>query len=539
MNSLSVEEISGQLFHLSKECVKTITLNSKCGLLAHIKTSKKSSSTNDISILNDFSPLLCLYRKASPTFIHGKSSHSFDEMTFKKEILPSTNALMTLSLLQLSEYYSHFKKGSRNITSFENPYKFLAKEQLQFYSEHLRNPEGLFVCKKNISEGNSKGFNLVDKNNKFKFCDQAFMMDAYLLYSIYNENDESCEDYKAFSYEILNLFKDYKDSLYELSFNENIQIFFALNFFYEYSNSIIARELILDLGDYLITKFQDKDYYNDSLDDCAFFSITLMHAYKHTDIISFKDIAKEINDKLLTFYDEDKNIFLKNNDKKEVKYSCLEINFYLLSLMMYSNNFDKAKDLKPIISSLFRKFYVNSNLLTCWPEAPTLDEVERYKKLSLHSEDMLDETYFRMPILPTPKSTGIAPVFLKNIEYSKKKDSFNKPRLSFDSNKNMLSFFIMINSFKDNVEKTMQLDCVSEQDKVSTRNTNKSDDSKSDDTKPNDNKSTEIIAPDIKHTLEELEPVSPITLNGLTETNTNSNENNKKSKNRKNSKNNN
>ena len=456
MNSLSTDEISGQLFYLAKESVKTIVLNSKCGLLAPVHTSKKSS-INDISILNSFSPLLCVYRKASPTFVHNKTSHGFDESTFKKEISPSTNALMTLCLLELSEYYSYFKKGNRNITSLENPYKYLAKEQLQFYSENLRNAEGLFVTKKNISDGNTKGYNLIDKDNKFKFVDQAFMMDAYYLYSLYNSNDEVAADYKNFSYEILGLFKDYKDSLYELSFNENVQIFFALNNFYKNSHSTTAHELILDLGDYLINKFNEKDYFNDYIDDCALFSITLMDAFKHTDIISFKDTSKEINDRLLSLYDSEKSIFLKLSDKKEIKYSCLDINFYLMNMIKFSDISSTPKEFKPVISSVFRKFYVNGGLLTSWPEAPTLDEVERYKKLSLRSEDMLDETYFRMPVLPTPKSSGTAPIFVKHLEYSKKKDTFTKNRTTFDSSKNMFNFFLIIDSFRNSVESAMEL----------------------------------------------------------------------------------
>lgn len=455
MNSLSQKEISGQLFHLSKESVKTLVLSSKCGLLAQVRTPKKSS-INDISILNNFSPLLCLYRKASPLFIHSKSSHGFDESSFKKEINPSTSALMTLCLLELSEYYSHYDEGGRNVVSLEKPFKYLAKEQLQFYSENLRNNEGLFVDKKNLSDGNSKGFSLIDKDEKFKFSDQAFMMDAYLLYSHYNESDQISDEFIKFSYEILDMFKDYKSALYDLSFNENVQIFLALNVFYKYSSNLNAKELIIDLGDLLITKFQEKDYYLDSIDDCALFSICLMEAYKHTEIITFKDMAKDIIEKLISLYDVDKNIFIKLSDKKESKYSCSEINSYLLSLIMYSNQENKSTELKPIISGIYRKFFVNGGLLTSWPEAPTLDEVERYKKLSLRSDDMLDETYFRMPIVPTPKSTGLAPIFIKSLSYSKRKDSLSTNRTSFDSNKNMFNFFLIIYLLKDMVEDFME-----------------------------------------------------------------------------------
>ena len=546
MNSLSQKEISGQLFYLSKESVKTLVLNSKCGLIIPpVRTSKKSS-INDISTLNNFSPLLCLYRKASPMFIHNKTSHGFDESTFKKEISPTTNALMTLCLLELSKYYSHFTEGNRNINSLENAYKYLAKEQLQFYSEHLRNAEGLFVPKKNISDGNSKGYELVDKDNKFKFSDQAFMMDAYLLYSIYNPSDDACEDYKIFSYEILQVFKEYKDSLYDLSFTESIEIFLALNVFYKYSNSLIARELILDLGDYLVNKFQEKDYYIDSLDDCALFAICLMEAYKHTDIISFKETAKEINEKLLSLYDNDKNIFLKISDKKDIKYSCTEINFYLISLILYSEETDKTNDLKPIVSGIFKRFYVNGGLLSSWPEAPTLDEVERYKRLSLRVDDMMDESYFRMSVLPTPKSTGLAPIFVKNLEYSKKKDNLSNGRITFDSNKNMTNFFLIIYLFRNSVEDTMELNLPLEKQEALNNSLRKSSSSESknanlDNNEPSDIESeiSEIKSNDsVIDTTSELENISnnsepQITLNGLSENKASSSEHPNLSKNKK------
>jgi hypothetical protein len=472
MNSLSQKEISGQLFHLAKESVKTLVLNSKCGLLAQVRVSKKAS-INDISILNNFSPLLCLYRKASPMFVHNKTSHGFDESSFKKEITPSTNALMTMCLLELSEYYSHYEEGNRNVLSLEKPFIYLAKEQLQFYSESLRNNEGLFVDKKNTSDGNSKGFSLIDKDTNFKFSDQAFMMTAYLLYSHYNEADEISDDYIKFSHEILDMLKDYKSALYDLSFGEITQIFLALNIFYKYSDNDDAKNLILDLGDFLTNKFQEKDYYIDSIDDCCLFYICLMESYKHTEIISFKETAKEIIEKLISLYDSDKNIFIKLNDKKECKYSCLEINLYLLALIISSLEEDNTTELRSIISGLYRKFFVNGGLLTSWPEAPTLDEVERYKKLSLRSDDMLDETYFRMPVCPTPKGTGLAPIFVRNLNYSKRKDTLSIGRSSFDSNKNMLNFFLIIYLLKDIVKDFMEFTAASNSEiSINTRKPN-------------------------------------------------------------------
>ena len=181
MNKLSPKEINGQLFHLSKEAIRTLVLESKCGVVDSIKNYKKTSSTIDITTTSNFSPLLCMYRKSSPNYIHSKNYNGFDEDSFRKDISPLTNALMTANIINLSTYYSRFKDADEKIYTYSKVYKQLAKEQLKFYSEHLRNPEGVFIEKRNLAENNYKGFNLTDKSNKFKFSDQAFMMVSYNL----------------------------------------------------------------------------------------------------------------------------------------------------------------------------------------------------------------------------------------------------------------------------------------------------------------------------------------------------------------------
>ena len=91
---------------------------------------------------------------------------------------------MTLCLLELLDYYRSFENIDSNNYDLYTVYNTLAKEQLEFYSSNLRNGEGVFIDKKNLLENNSKNFNLVDKDNKFKFSDQAFMMIAYYIFSV-------------------------------------------------------------------------------------------------------------------------------------------------------------------------------------------------------------------------------------------------------------------------------------------------------------------------------------------------------------------
>lgn len=451
MNSLSEKEINGQLFYLSKEAVKTIVLNSRCGLVSQIKKYNKLSSSIDITTKSNFSPLLCVYRKASPTFIHSKNSNGFDEETFKKEINPSTNALMSLCLLELLDYYRSFENTDKSIYSINEIYKNLTKDQLDFYSSHLRNREGVFVDKKNLLENNAKNFNLVDKDKKFKFSDQAFMMLAYYLYSIKNPNDESAELYKEFSDQILKMFCDFKDQIYDCSLDEICKVVLSLNLLYSYSDgdNEELKDLIIDLSDYAMGKFDEKDYYIDSLDTASLCSIVLTLSYKHTKIITFSEKTTEIINRLYTLYDEEKGAFYKLSSKKEIKYSCFDITFYVLAFITYQNIISNSTEYKLMISTVYKKFIINSGLITSWPEAPTLDDYERYRGFTLNSNDMVDESYFRMPNIPTPDSTGSAPIFNKYVTYNKRKDSFSVGKSSFDSYRNFLNFFLIIHLFKD------------------------------------------------------------------------------------------
>ena len=243
------------------------------------------------------------------------------------------------------------------------------------------------------------------------------MMVAYNLYSILYEEDDISEDYKKFSLEILQTLIEFKEKIYESSFEEVCKILFAINIFYSNSKNKDAQILIIDLTDFLINKFDEKDYYVESLDYTSLFSINLILSYKNTNIFTFKDKSKEINNKLSSLYDDEKEVFLKLSSKKELKYSCFDIAFYFLAIYTYSKEDNRENEYKTMISSLYKKYFINSGLITSWPDAPTLDEAERYRGLTFSSSDMLDEGFFRTTTTPTPSSLGVAPIFRRNISY--------------------------------------------------------------------------------------------------------------------------
>ena len=449
MNNLSQDEINTQLFFFAKEAIRTIVLESKCGLVSSIKSYKRLSSNNDISINSNISPLLCVYKKASPNYIHSKNSNGFDEDTFRKEINPTSNALMTLSILELADYYDNFKGKDRNQYAFHEIYIKLAKEQLEFYSVNLRSADGTFTSKKNNGENNYKNFNLSDKDRKFKFSDQAYMMLAYYLYSLKNPESDVYDAYKAFAMEILQVFVEFKDKIYETSLDEICKILLAFNVLYSYDDLDDLKLLIIDFADYAMNKLDEKDYYVEELDTVCLCSIALSLSYKHTNILGFFDKTSEIINKLYDLYDAKNEAFYKLSSKKDIKYSCFDINFYFLAFVIYSDINENKSSYKDLISSIYKKFFISSGIITSWPEAPTLDDYERYRGYSLKSTDMLNETYFKMSNIPTPSSSGTAPIFIKYVNYNKKKDEFTTSHISFDSYKNFFLFYLFIFFFKD------------------------------------------------------------------------------------------
>ena len=125
---------------------------------------------------------------------------------------------------------------------------------------------------------------------------------------------------------------------------------------------------------------------------------------------------------------------------------------------MYSNASDTLREYNPTISKIYKKYILNSSIITSWPDAPDLDNEERYINFSTLSKDMFDETFFRMPNLPSLSTTGMAPIFLKNTVYSRKKEEFKtSDKKTFDSYKNMFLFYMFIDFFKDDFFRKLNL----------------------------------------------------------------------------------
>jgi hypothetical protein len=463
MNKLKKENIEHQLFYLAKESLNQVIFHSKCGISTSVKELKIKNITNfDINTFKNLSPLLCIYKKANPKIENTEDKLCWDEDKFKKEINIDSNSLMTLCLLELYDYYDYFKNIDVNKYATGKVYLSLCKKQLEFYASYFRNEDGIFIDKKDESDIYSGELNFIEKNKKFKFSSQAFLMAAY--YRCANMcGDEDKDNYKNFSLDILNMFIQFKDELYNLSHEELTKLCFGLNVFYNYSKNEDCKILILDLCELLDdTSNNDDDANTSDLEynleyECLKY-INYILIYNNTGIIKFKDIAENMCNDFLNLYDPESGLFIKNKENKEIDFSCLEITLYILVCLIHSSINEDGNKSNSIILDVFKRQLIDSGIILSWPEAPNLNDVERYKNFSLKSEDLMEEQDFRMPSLPTPENSELAAVFAKYVTYNKKKETFKVSRVSFDSYRNMFIFFLIIyllkpkNTIKKDIE---------------------------------------------------------------------------------------
>lgn len=209
----------------------------------------------DINTIKSFSPLLCVYKKSNPKMEMGNNKLHWNEDTFRKKIIISSNAFMSLCLLELADYFKTFENIDNAKYNYYHIYNFIAKNQLKFYTSYLRNAQGVFVDKKDATDNVLEEIKLEYKEKGFNFSDQAFLMAAFYKYSL-NASENDHKNFYEFSMDILKMFLHFKNQLYSLSFKELNKLCLALNIFYDYSKNKESRVLLLDMCEFLMETYK-------------------------------------------------------------------------------------------------------------------------------------------------------------------------------------------------------------------------------------------------------------------------------------------
>lgn len=439
VNTLNETNIKNQLFHFSKESLKYLSLYSRFGITIKPKDLKiKNISTDDINILESISPLLCIYKKCDARVTIENDQLLLNESTFKKDILIRGNAFFTLSLLELCEYY----RGTSNeeLQALGEIYLSIVRQQLDFYSSYMRNTEGLFIDKKDISDSILNELRFEAKKNNFSYADQGLLMCAFYKYGTLDESTSS-QVYIDFSLDILKMLMEYKNDIYNINCEELLNLCFALNLFYKYSKSSDALALLMDFHEYLCENNLNEIENNIRLLEMLTLNTFLL--YENSDIVKYKELHDKLYSKLTSHYDDEVSLFLKNDDSSQ--FTIDELSLFLLNLIIKNDDDDKN-----MIINVYRNQFIDSGIALSWPDAPNLDNCERYKATSMRSEDLIDEQNFKLITVPTPYSNELAPVFIKKVEYSRKKNKFKHSKDQIDSTRHLTNCFLFIHLLGNN-----------------------------------------------------------------------------------------
>jgi len=387
-----------------------------------------------------------VYRKADGKLLQDKDKLVWNHRKFKKEINICANGYMTLGLLYLSNYYRSFSDIDKEKFNLSKYYVDLASEQLEFYAIYCRSADGLFIDKYDSSDPLQNEYNLTDKDIKFKFSTQALLMAAY--YKCYDLSDKKRDDFKDFSLDILNIFSKLKKEICNTSHDELVRICLAFNILYEASKLEEAKDLLIDFSDLMIENIRHMppSVIRDNVDMSCLCYINAILAYKNTGLEKFKDDADGIFSSIERLYDNDRGVFIKDLSEKENKFSSDEIILYLYTFMIERSFLppNEQNELSSRIHNIYKNQVINSGIILKWPDAPTLDDVERYKNFTNKAEDLLDDSYFRMVNYLGTESNDLAPIFIKSVSLNRKKESYKQYKNSFDSCKNMFNFFTII-----------------------------------------------------------------------------------------------
>jgi hypothetical protein len=452
LNYLSTENIKNQLFHLAKESEKILIFYSNFGIVSDAeKPEFILKSYYDINTFRAFSPLLCIYKKGDVKLDNVDKKLCLDNSNFRKDILIWSNVFMTLTVIELSKYYKFLETKHQVSHSLSKTYLYVAENQLQFYLTYLRNNEGVFVDKKNMSDEHE--FKFENKSKNYLFSDQALAMATFASYSTLCRSKDS-QQYKDFSFDIFNMLVGYKESLYDLPYIEIMKICIGLNLFYDYTKNEDVLPLLLDLYDFSECSTDEDVSDKQSITDQCLFVINSMLLHEHINLTKYKDNANRTLKNIKKLYDKDKCMFIKGSSKKEININSTELILFLLSNLIVFDDPENTHCDKETVE-LYKHIIENLGLIGSFPNVPNLDNPERYKNFSLDSNDLLDEINFKLDTIGTPEATLLMPLFLKEITYNKKKESFSEPKTAFYSNQNTFFFFLFIYLFKPSFENSI------------------------------------------------------------------------------------
>lgn len=298
----------------------------------------------------------------------------------KMELKPKNQGLLILNEVNLAKFLYDKSIIKRNRQA-SPPEKFIgmllfnsAINQGLFSNNNLRNSEGFFIEKENLSQ-DSNEFDLKEKNNKIDWEDQVYMLWAYAkLYETLMDNTfkrytslSNASIFKDYAFDIINILKNNEQEIINL----NTASFSALTSSIIEALNILDKEkehlgFVLSLCDELYTREKKKGFMlsNRYLNRAAslashFKSIeALTNGFEYTNLDLFLNTSEKIYNNLNAIWDDSIGLF-KLDKNHTIKYSSKSISYVLKSLNKLSR-VTNSLQVKESINNQLTSFFDSS-----------------------------------------------------------------------------------------------------------------------------------------------------------------------------------
>jgi len=349
--------------------------------------SNKFSIDNDFNFINGLTPIKAVYSK---TALSLSQNDGFEKNTtlpfepidkeFEKRLVPKNQGLLILNEINLSKLLYNKSIIRRNQeSSYEEKLIAmilldLAINQATFCHNYLRNADGLFVEKSNLSSNLDK-LDLEESDGKIDWEDQVYILYAYaLLYQVLNTpsfkryfDSDMANLFKNYALDLLNILEHHEYEIIELE-TANLSSF--ISSFIE-ALDILDNErkylsFALSLCDELYAREKQKGFmlsHRHAKEAASlashFKSIeALTNGFRYTNFNLFLNASEEIYNNLNSVWDNNLGLF-SLDEKDDIKYSSKSISYVLKSLNKLLKT-TSSPDLKESIKNQLTNFFDSS-----------------------------------------------------------------------------------------------------------------------------------------------------------------------------------
>lgn len=472
--------VLNQALWYSRCCIISVSLMSGFGIPWNYDSSRIGNWLRDINIMEDdmvlpenVSILRGIYKKGEPHYTNTYNgdekdfrNYLWDDSSFKRIITPTSQAYLIMDEIMLAEYLHKCIEAFPDIQSENKKAMALlliksADMQSQFMSENLRNIDGLFVPKADLSSNPFGDPVLEESVDDPEVSDQALALQAFSMASIAFDDPAFplFADKKASAYclrnaaELYEVFLESPEDIFEGKTRDLCSVIPSCIEYYnatKYSSvldyvTMLALELEsrIDMsGNLLRFPYDSKLTSNAS---CFNAINALIKSYNLTGIQKFQSAASMLYKKLSLLWSPLDCLYCLDADGK-YKYTARDVGSVLsgLNAMRLFGENEYRNDAEKKLVSFFNSSINLSKLMQSVLPPPSQNDIEAAYALKRLNTNQMEYSYFCHPEIPLSIETNTAPVFAKKFSMKPQKRKYDINSSSFYSEYSLYASYEMM-----------------------------------------------------------------------------------------------